>query len=1175
MRLTGLTLTRYGNFDAEHLTFDPRPGVLNLLLAPNGAGKSVLRGAFCDLLFGIGGQSPMGFRFGYSGMRISAEAIAPDSRPFTFGRRKGRGNTLVDAADGALDPATITPFLGRIDRVRLERLFALDTARLRQGEADLLASDGELGAALVSGTGGARDLRGLRKSLEDSRDALAPLRRSSQRPFYKAVDQFVDARKRRDASLLKPDQWQKMQADLCSAEQHKDEQNRIVDLESAEIARLERIRRVLPWLAAHDAAAAWLDAHPHAPVLDPALMPRLNEARSQIVIAEQRLRREREAAAALTEQLGGLVVDDRLVAEAAEVDRLVEAAGAARKAIADRPAVQADADASSAIVAARLAELASPLTVERAAEAIPPRAVVNQARRLIQTFAARQEAVQSAPALVAERERERDAMRAEQAAHPGPGDTSDLEALVREIRADGDPGRRLRDAAQRQTEAATNLNGLLVRVPGWTGGDAALLALAPLPPETYERHAAELAETRTEATTRLQALRTSRQAHDEARDRLTAFTASAPLPDAAGLSHARARRDEGWQLIYRRAFTADPPTPPEERNFAGTLPLPLAYERAVTAADDIADRRVQQAAVVAAAQAAQSAADAAEAALQESDTRHRIAAETQRAAERAWTQICGVLPLGDSPSIRDVHAFLAAREKVIDARQALDLAEAARSALTASHAGWAARLSATLPPTDNTTLVDLLALAEKRLQETQQAEQRRATLQAKCDAAEKALAEARSRQRQASDASAAWQTAWTQAMRDLGRPSDEDPRVTEDVLQVMAELDKARNQHAGLAERVAGMRRDIARFAEAAIALAERAAPDLERADPFQLIGTIRLRLQQARELVRQRDLLKQQAADAAAQAALAERQLADRQAALAAVLALAGANTVEDAECRLVLAAERARHAENRFAAEAKLAEAGDLRPLTELRREVAVVPAEEIPGRIEAASQRRKAAQDDAQAAAAAASALAQQMQQTAAATATTDAAADQQAAVASIARVLEEALVHHLAAEMLGRALAAVERDSEPAMLRRIGALFSALTGGVYTKVLTEAGPEAGEYNVTRLSLRQRDFPHERQAVNELSEGTRDQLFLALRLAAIEHHAAAAAPLPFIGDDILQTFDDDRALAAMRVLLQISDKVQVILLTHHRHVLDLAARLPAGSVHVCRIGMAAETV
>jgi uncharacterized protein YhaN len=186
----------------------------------------------------------------------------------------------------------------------------------------------------------------------------------------------------------------------------------------------------------------------------------------------------------------------------------------------------------------------------------------------------------------------------------------------------------------------------------------------------------------------------------------------------------------------------------------------------------------------------------------------------------------------------------------------------------------------------------------------------------------------------------------------------------------------------------------------------------------------------------------------------------------------------------------------------------------------------------------------------------------------TAARDAAADQQAAVATIGRVLEEALVHHLAAEMLDRALAAVERDSEPTLLRRISGLFSRLTSGAYARVLTEtddAGPP-------RLTLLQRDYPDERQSVQELSEGTRDQLYLALRLAAIEEHAASAPPLPFIGDDILQTFDDDRALAAMQVLREVSETVQVILLTHHRHVLDLAARLPAGAVHVCRIGVMA---
>src|SRR4051794_10826747 len=106
MRLTTLSLRNYGNFESEDIVFDTSPGKINLLVAPNGSGKSVLRTAFCDLLFGISGQTPMGFRFGYSGMRLSADAITKDGERFTFGRRKGQGNTLVDGAGKTLDPVT-------------------------------------------------------------------------------------------------------------------------------------------------------------------------------------------------------------------------------------------------------------------------------------------------------------------------------------------------------------------------------------------------------------------------------------------------------------------------------------------------------------------------------------------------------------------------------------------------------------------------------------------------------------------------------------------------------------------------------------------------------------------------------------------------------------------------------------------------------------------------------------------------------------------------------------------------------------------------------------------------------------------------------------------------------------------------------------------------------------
>src|SRR6185312_17439915 len=104
MRLTSFTLYRYGNYEAERIHFDRTPGVVNLLLAPNSAGKSVMRNAFADLLFGIHNQTPMGFRFGYPGMRVAAEFVRKDGTTGAFSRRKARGNAISDEEGQPLDP---------------------------------------------------------------------------------------------------------------------------------------------------------------------------------------------------------------------------------------------------------------------------------------------------------------------------------------------------------------------------------------------------------------------------------------------------------------------------------------------------------------------------------------------------------------------------------------------------------------------------------------------------------------------------------------------------------------------------------------------------------------------------------------------------------------------------------------------------------------------------------------------------------------------------------------------------------------------------------------------------------------------------------------------------------------------------------------------------------------
>jgi len=76
--------------------------------------------------------------------------------------------------------------------------------------------------------------------------------------------------------------------------------------------------------------------------------------------------------------------------------------------------------------------------------------------------------------------------------------------------------------------------------------------------------------------------------------------------------------------------------------------------------------------------------------------------------------------------------------------------------------------------------------------------------------------------------------------------------------------------------------------------------------------------------------------------------------------------------------------------------------------------------------------------------------------------------------------------------------------------------------------------------------------------MSDGTRDQLYLALRIASLERYLLDNPPMPFVVDDILITFDDERACAALTILAELSQHTQVVFFTHHRRLVELAQAL-----------------
>jgi uncharacterized protein YhaN len=74
------------------------------------------------------------------------------------------------------------------------------------------------------------------------------------------------------------------------------------------------------------------------------------------------------------------------------------------------------------------------------------------------------------------------------------------------------------------------------------------------------------------------------------------------------------------------------------------------------------------------------------------------------------------------------------------------------------------------------------------------------------------------------------------------------------------------------------------------------------------------------------------------------------------------------------------------------------------------------------------------------------------------------------------------------------------------------------------------------------------------DELSRGTSEQLYLALRFGLIEEFARHGEPLPVVMDDILVNFDADRAARAASAIRDLASRHQVLYFTCHRWTAEL---------------------
>jgi hypothetical protein len=166
----------------------------------------------------------------------------------------------------------------------------------------------------------------------------------------------------------------------------------------------------------------------------------------------------------------------------------------------------------------------------------------------------------------------------------------------------------------------------------------------------------------------------------------------------------------------------------------------------------------------------------------------------------------------------------------------------------------------------------------------------------------------------------------------------------------------------------------------------------------------------------------------------------------------------------------------------------------------------------------------------------------------------------AVTELASVIDETMT------LLEAAQRQVHRDLAPVLATAIREWLPTLSRGAYV----EAGVNPADLSI---EVKEATTGAWRQA-KLLSEGTREQIYLLLRLAMAQHLVTTAESAPMLLDEVTAQADTDRKRAILDMLQAMAVERQLVLFTHDDAVLDWAeTHLQGDSNRVIRLPAAAD--
>lgn len=1156
MRFSELHLIRYGRFDGCRLVFPKAASDLHVVYGPNEAGKSTTMAAIADLLFGFPHGAAYDFQFDKTLLRVGG-VIEGGETATSYRRKRGRTGTLLDAAEQPLDEGPLASLLAGQTRESFHRAFSLDHERLREGGQAMLEAKDDVGQAIFAAGSGLLSVTRLAEALEEEARQIWSERASGTRTYYVAQKAHDEARLRVRDSQVKSTQWVDLKKTLDAHDQEAEALRERREAIQVELQMTERRRRVLAPIAQRAHVLAQLAELGAAPDLPVDAGERLEMAARLIAESETSLRLARAQVVETTAQLGSLTFDATLLGRRDQVIALRAEQGAVDKAIRDTPSLKARAASTSEQLAQLLRQVGWAQAPARDVQArLPGRPQLGELRTLLEEHRGLETQLAATDEEVRGQTETGVDLGRKLAALPASGGGTSLNAVLHGVRAQGDLEGSVRAAQQRQEKARRSLDAGLATLAPWRGSEQELATL----PLVSEMEAYALGETLGVAEEDL--AKTEADIVDLSdRRRQLALRREQLVRDQQGISpevlrNVRDIRDATWrQLAAHLAGQSEGDITDARHRFSQEL----------READGLADRRFDAAETWARLVSLDHDLEEHDLEIELAGARREMAQSALAAARDAWS--AATRNIGEAISPEGLKGWRVTRLRVLDLAETerTEALEAERAARRLEEArGQLAKVLPTgaIDTAPGASLAALIQVGVNLEGEARDLAEQRRSLELLLGAAEDARQRGEAKAAEATRRLAGWTERWTTAVAAVGLEGS--LAVLRGRLDLMDDIRNATETILGFERRVHDIGLDVEAFTARVRSLADDFGITKAGADPSALLGAIEQQLATIATLAERADGLRKQLREAEAREADAQAQGDLARAGLSPLLAAAGAGDQEEL-------AEAIRRSETAKALKAQvddltraILEAGDGLGLEALLAEAAGGDAAELAAKSEGLQGQLSTVSDEATTVAALRTEAQVRFRQVDDRPDAAIAAADQAQARAEMGAQAEAYVRKRAEAALLRWTVDRYRAEKQAPLLKRASAIFSELTLGRYQALGVDA--EEGRPRLTGVEADGATVV----PVDVMSEGTIDQLFLSLRIAAVEESVAGGVRLPFLADDLFITYDDERSAAGFRVLARLAEQTQVLFFTHHEHLAELARDvLTPARVSTCRLG------